>query len=134
MRTESLILFALCLFGCETSAVSPSFPLPTQVSRLSISGGKVVTEQSTIAELLAHLGQIKDGWSYARYTAYPSPKAQILFASASGKALCRLDIGPNWVGSNCGVESKSNWPPLVTISREQALFFRNFVAGTWEVK
>jgi hypothetical protein len=133
MRTASLIFFVLCLFGCETSAVSPSFPVTTQVSQLSISGGKVVTEQSKISELFAHLGQIKGEWSHTWHT-YPSPQAQILFVGSSGQALCRLDIGPNWVGSNCGVELKSNWPPLVTISREQALFFRDFVAGAWEVK
>jgi len=133
MRTASLFLFSLCLFGCEASAVSPSFPVATQVSKLSVSGGKVVTDQSKISELFAHLGQIKDGWNYTWHT-YPSPQAQIHFVSTSGQALCRLDIGPNWVGSDCGVELKSNWPPLVTISRDQALFFRDFVAGTWEVK
>jgi hypothetical protein len=133
MRSATLTLSVLCLFGCETSAVSPSFPVATQVSQLSISGGKVVTEQSKISELFAHLGQIKGGWSYTWHT-YPTPQAQIFFAGSSGQTLCRLDIGPNWVGSNCGVELKSNWPPFVTISREQALFFRDFVAGTWEVK
>ncbi len=133
MRTTSLFLFALCLFGCETSAVFPSFPLATQVSQLSISGGQIVTEQSKISELFAYLSQIKGGWSYTWHT-YPTAQATILFVGNSGQALCRLDIGPNWVGSDCGIELKLNWPPLVTISREQALFFRDFVAGKWEIK
>jgi hypothetical protein len=140
MRTSSLILLSLCLFGCEKSAVSPSFPTATQVSQLNIfnkrsGGGEIVsifTEQSKIAELFADLGKIKGGWSYTSST-YPTPQAQIFFVGTSGP-LCRLDIDPSWVGSDCGVELKSNWPPLVGISREQALFFRNFVAGTWDVK
>lgn len=133
MRTASPIFLALSLFGCNASAVSPSFPAASQVSQLSISGGKTVTEPSKISELLAALGQIKGGWSYTWHT-YPTPQGKLVFVSSSGKALCRLDIGPNWVGSDCGVELKSNWPPLVTIPPEQAIFFRNFVAGTWEVK
>ncbi|RTL31742.1 MAG: hypothetical protein EKK49_11980 [Rhodocyclaceae bacterium] len=92
-----------------------------------------MTEPSKIAELFAALGQIKGQWGYTWHT-YPSPQRKIVFIGLSGKALCRLDIGVNWVGSDCGVELKSNWPPLLTISREQALFLRDFVAGTWEVK
>ena len=133
MQTAALILYAVCLFGCKASAVPPSFPAATQVSRLSISSGKVITEQSKIAELSARLEKNKSGRGYTSHT-YPTPQAQIIFVGLTGQAFCRLDIGPNLVGTNCGVELKSNWPPLVLVSKEQALFFRSFVAGTWEVK
>jgi len=138
MRTAALFLFAVNLVGCATSSVSPSFPSGVQVSKLTVYAGtfslsfKDITDQSQISEFLAHIGKIKGGWHYA-WDTYPVSKARIFFVSISGQVLCTLDIGTNWVGSDCGIESKSKWPPLVSISREESLFLRDFVSGTWEV-
>jgi hypothetical protein len=46
------------------------------------------------------------------------PQAKIYFRSQSGQAICRLDIGTDWVGSDCGVELKSNWPPYTKVTSE----------------
>ncbi len=133
MRIVPLVLFSLCLFGCNAFTVAPSFPVAMQVGKLDVSGGKVVTDQAKISALLAQLGKIKGGWGYTSHT-YPTPQAQIHFVGSAGQALCRLHIGPNWVGSDCGIQLNSKWPPFATVSREQALFFRDFVGGSWVVK
>jgi hypothetical protein len=133
MRTTSLALIASSLLACNCFAATPSFPAPAQIGVLTIPNGKSISDPSTISGLLAVLGEIKSGWGYTWHT-YPSPKARIYFHSQSGQAICRLDIGTNWVGSDCGVELKSDWPPYAKVTSEQARFLKAFVTGTWEVK
>ena len=133
MQETSLAFIASSLFACNCFAATPSFPAHAQISVLAMPDGKSISEPSKIADLLAVLGEIKSGWGYTWHT-YPVPQARIYFRSQSGQAICRLDIGTNWVGSDCGVELKSNWPPYTKVTSEQARFFKAFVAGTSEVK
>ena len=127
-----------CLFaaGCtfvEKSAPPPSFPLAAQVSELTVSRGSSIKERAAIDLFVSNLHSLKGNWSYTWHT-YPTPRATVsLVGQSSSEVLCRIDIGPNWLGSTCGDTAKG-WPPYTDLSREQAMKFRALVGGTWEVR
>lgn len=120
--------------GCvltEDPAPRPLFPSAPQVSMLVMPLGERVRDQAAIDLFLSNLNSLKGAWSYTWHT-YPTPQAEI-FLFSSNEMICRVDIGPNWLGSTCG-HSVKGWPPYTHLTREEATAFRELVGGSWEVR
>lgn len=137
MRRLALILFALMVSGCplqDEPAPAPSFPNATGVSKLVVSRGEIITDRAAIARFVGALLPLQSGWGYTWHT-YPSAQATVTLVGLDGVSLCRVDIGPNWLGSDCGhSQPQRNWPPYVHLTSAQARLIRDTVGGIWEVK
>lgn len=136
MRTFFALVVVVIATGCsqfeDAPAPSPVFPDTESVSRIANSSGIPITNPDEIREFMAALQLLNSGWSYTWHT-YPTPSASIVLVDKSNQPVCRVDLGPNWLGSTCG-HIKAGWPPYVKLSPEQALFFRDIVGGKWDVK
>ena len=127
-----VVLVCFAVAGCN-SAPTPSFPSASQVSELTVSRGAPIKERAAIELFVANLHSLKGKWSYTWHT-YPSPQSTVsLVGQSSGEVLCRIDIGPNWLGSTCGHVAKG-WPPFTDLTKEQPIKFRELVGGKWEVR
>lgn len=132
MNLAICILLTVTLAGCSISsrtAQAPSFPAAYQVDRLVLRNPQRASRVPQVDELLGRLGELNTGWHYV-WDTYPSPQTSIDLVDSSGKVICRVDIGLNWIGSTCG-HDQQDWPPLVTLSETQARAFKEMVHGTW---
>jgi hypothetical protein len=136
MRIASSLLVATFISGCSsftnTPAPSPIFPSTESVAWIEGSPSGPISDGEKISQLMSALRKVNEGWYYTWHT-YPSPQASLMLLDSSGHAICSVYFGPNWLGSTCG-HSKPGWPPMATLSGDQARNFRNMVGGKWEVK
>jgi len=109
------------------------FPAAKDVVKLTVSNGMTLLDRPKIEEFLASASELRRGWAYTWHT-YPTPQATVLVHGASGAYICRVDLGPNWLGSDCGEpKAGAHGRPLVNLSKEQARTFRDLVGGKWRV-
>ena len=137
MRSLATVLLLPILVGCpfqDKPAPAAVFPDPRSVSKLVTSESLQISNRTAIGQFLGGLTPLKSGWVYSWHT-YPTPQTTVVFLGPNESALCRVDLGLNWLGSDCG-QSKSGpkWPPYVHLSSAQARWFRDSVGGKWEVK
>jgi hypothetical protein len=137
MHALLVLLLVLLISGCplqDEPSPPPTFPRAEGISRLAVSKGVQLTERSSIDRFVEALSPLQSGWGYTWHT-YPTPQASVFFVGPGEVPLCRVDLGPNWLGSDCGqLKSGAKWPPYVHLSPAQARWFRDAVGGKWEVK
>jgi hypothetical protein len=103
----------------DKPAPAPSFPLSSQVSMLVLSDGRV-SDRVLINQFVSTLHSLKGKWGRTWHT-YPTPQTTVLLTSATSKeTLCKIDIGPNWVGASCPAKG---WPPTTHLTEDQAAMF-----------
>jgi hypothetical protein len=125
------------LVGCpfqDKPAPTAVFPDSRGVTKLVVFEGLQISNRTAIEQFLGALAPLDSGWLYTWHT-YATPQATVVLLGPGESALCRVDLGRNWLGSDCGqAKSGSQWPPYVRLSPEQARWFRDSVGGKWEVK
>jgi hypothetical protein len=128
-----IALFALnTSLNCLAAMEIPSFPENGAVSRLDIRSHGSISQPSQVDEFVRELGKLKSGWRRPLDT-FPTPQVTVGLIDSSGGLLCIVWIGPNWLGSKCGLPETSR-PLLVPLTVTQASYFRDVVDGKWEVK
>jgi hypothetical protein len=137
MRALVALLLFPVLVGCpfqDKPAPTAVFPDARSVSKLVASESLQISSRTSIEQFLGALAPLKSGWLYTWHT-YPTPRATVVLLGPNESTLCRIDLGPNWLGSDCGqTKSGPKWPPYVHLSSAQARWFRDSVGGKWEVK
>lgn len=137
MRSLATVLLLPILVGCpfqDEAAPAAVFPDPRSVSKLVTSESLQLSNRTAIEQFVGALTPLKSGWRYT-WNTYPTPQATVLLLGPNESTLCRVDLGTNWLGSDCGQpKSGSMWPPYVHLSSAQARWFRDSVGGKWEVK
>lgn len=126
-------LFALSIsLNCLAASEAPSFPVSGEISQLSIRSNSSISEPIKIDEFLRELGKFKSGWERPIGT-FPTARTTVGLIDSSGRLRCVVWVGPNWLGSKCGLLETSH-PLLVPLTTTQARYFRDFVDGKWEIK
>ena len=120
-----IIMAALMLTSCDRPASPPAFPQANTISGLVIDEGPIIRDRAEIDTFSAELTSINGRWTYT-WDTYPSPAHMIFIYDTQNKVLCRIDFGPNWIGSNCG-QGTENWPPTTDTSVKQDTFFKQFI-------
>jgi len=118
--------------NCLGASDMPSFPESSAVSQLNIRSHGSISEPARINEFLSELRKVKSGWGRPLFS-FPSSQATVSLIDFSGGLLCVVHVGPNWLGSRCGLPEESQLL-LVTLTVNQARYFRDFVDGKWEIK
>ena len=127
----SLFVLSISL-NCLATSEGPSFPVSGVILQLSIRSYGSISEPSKIDEFLQELGKFKSGWKRP-FGTFPTPQTTVGLIDSSGRLLCVVWVGPNWLGSKCGLPETSH-PFLVPLTTTQARYFRDFVDGKWEIK
>ena len=135
MRDLRACLIVLLLTSCalphNEPADPPTFPLAASVIRIEMGeGSRSVTDSKEIHAFVESLSSIRSDWSFT-WATYPTPQESVFLIDANNRALCRVDFGPGWVGSNCG-QSKDGRTPLTDTTAAQDGQFQAFVGAKWE--
>jgi hypothetical protein len=120
-RVLTLVLGAAVLLSCDRfrdeSTSPPTFPESSSVASLEIhdraGGVHTVVNRSIIDAFVSTLHGVSGSWAYTWHT-YPSPDSRVVVRMTSGSQ-CVVDLGNNWVGSDCGKAGRG-WPPFVSVS------------------
>lgn len=128
-----IAFFALSTsLNCLAAMEVPSFPLDGVVSRLDFRSHASISQPSQVDAFVRELGKLKSGWRRP-FDTFPTPQATVGLIDSSGGLLCVVWVGPNWLGSKCGLPETSR-PLLIPLTSTQARYFRDLVDGKWEVK
>jgi hypothetical protein len=82
---------------------------------------------------LPGLHSLKGEWRCSWQTCPTSQGVVSSVRSSSNGADCRIDIGPNWLGSTCGHVARGA-PPYTSLTKEEAIRFREFSDGRWAIR
>lgn len=137
MRGPVAVVYSIVLAGClfqDKPAPPAVFPDAPGVSKLVVASDVQISDSAAIEQFLGALSPLKSGWRYTWHT-YPTPQAVVFLVGPGETTLCRVFLGPNWLGSDCGQpKSAEPWPPYIHLSSAQARWFRDRVGGKWEVQ
>lgn len=132
MRLVTALIALAIPLGAIASSEVPTFPSDATVQRLDISTGSSITAPSRIAEFLRELRALPENWRRPIDT-LPTPQSTVGFINSAGGLACAVWLGPNWLGSRCGLPDASR-ALMIEITPIQARYFRDVVGGKWEVK
>ena len=136
---SAITILVFGLSGCGEQSEPRIFPGASELGALRIrfndtDGGRTadVNDSTRIADFVGTLKSLDREWNYTWHT-YPTPQAQVALVARDGAQLCVVDLGPNWVGSDCG-HTERGWPPLTSTSPEVGARLRDAVGGKWALR
>lgn len=132
MRLLTALFFSVTSVGCIASTEAPTFPPDKEVLRLEVAAIGFISEPSRIAEFLREVKALPNNWRRP-FDTFPTPRATVGLVDSTGRPLCVVWLGPNWLGSRCGLPEAAR-PLLVHLTPAQARYFRDFVGGKWDIK
>ena len=128
------------LAACSEQPTPRIFPEAAEISVLKVHfndtrgrGVADINDAARIADFVGTLRGIKGKWNYTRWDTYPTPQERVVLVARDGAARCFVDLGPNWVGSDCGHRER-DWPPSTSTSPDVAAHLRDAVGGKWALR